>query len=413
MSLSESRRFDLVVFGATSFVGRILCRHLVERQGTDGSLRWAIAGRDKGRLDEVATETGAEVERLIVDASDRAAVDDMVGATSLVVSTVGPYALYGSPLVAAVAEHGTDYCDLTGEVQWVRRMIDEHHARAVESGARVLHCCGFDSIPSDLGVIFTQQTAIEQFGEPCERIGMRVKALKGGASGGTLASVVNLIAEASDDPYVRSVLADPLALVPAGVRPPDAKGDRIGPYRDPLSGEWVAPFVMAGVNTRIVHRTHALLGHPWGASFSYDEAVLTGSGPVGAAVASGMAGGLAVGTAALAVGPLRRVLAHRVLPQPGTGPSPEAQAAGFFDLRFHGLTADGHRITTKVTGDRDPGYGSTAKMLAATALTLLDRDRALLPGGSWTPGASLGTELIDRLVADAGLGFEVVTPTTG
>ena len=212
MTSSTDRRLDLIAYGATSFVGQILCRRLVERHGVDGPLRWAIAGRDGAKLDRVASETGAEVERIVVDATDRDALAEMVQETGAVVSTVGPYALYGSALVEASSEAGTDYCDLTGEPQWIRRMIDAHALTASSSGARIVHACGFDSIPSDLGVWHLQQSSIEQFGVPCEHVSMRVASMRGGASGGTIASMMNLMEEASGDPELRRMLADPYAL---------------------------------------------------------------------------------------------------------------------------------------------------------------------------------------------------------
>ena len=218
MSAKTDRRLDLIVFGATSFVGQLLCRRLVERQGVDGPLKWAIAGRNAAKLERVATETGADVERIVADASDPDALAAMVGDTRVVASTVGPYALYGSDLVAAVAEAGTDYCDLTGETQWMRRMIDAHAATAEASGARIVHTCGFDSIPSDLGVWFTQQQAVERLGAPCEHLSMRVATMRGGASGGTIASMMNLMEEATADPALRRLLADPYALAPPDQR---------------------------------------------------------------------------------------------------------------------------------------------------------------------------------------------------
>ena len=244
MSSPADRRFDLVVFGATSFVGQILCRHLVDRHGTEGPLRWAIAGRSAAKLDEVAAATGAEVERIVVDASDAAGLLDLAEATRVVVSTVGPYALYGSPLVGAVAAAGTDYCDLTGEPQWMRRMIDAHTPAAEASGARIVHASGFDSIPSDLGVWFTQQRAIEQLGQPCTRVDMRVETMKGGASGGTIASMLNLLEEAAADPALRKQLADPYVLAPPDHRsgpsqpePPVNLNAVLGPSRsDTLDG---------------------------------------------------------------------------------------------------------------------------------------------------------------------------------
>ncbi len=400
------RPFDLVVFGATSFVGQILCTHLVDRHGTDGPLRWAIAGRSEAKLAEVAAATGAGVERIVANAGDAGAMADLAARTRVVATTVGPYARYGSDLVAAAAAAGTDYCDLAGEPQWMQRMIDAHHDTAAASGARIVHACGFDSIPSDLGVWFTQQQAHERFGEYCRRIAMRVRGLKGGASGGTIASMMNVMDEVADDPAIRKVLANPYALAPEGMRRGVDQPNVTIPQHDEASGQWVGPFVMASVNTRVVHRTHALLGRPWGDDFRYDEAMLMGEGPLGAAKAAALAGGLGTFMGAAAIGPVRNML-RKVLPQPGTGPSPEAQEAGYFNLRFYGETSSGRTIRTKVTGDRDPGYGSTAKMLGEAAATFLDVDRSAVPGGFHTPATAFGDVLIERLVAHAGLTFTV------
>ena len=398
---------DLVVFGATSFVGTILCEHLVDRHGVDGPLRWAIAGRNATKLEQVAADTGADVERIVADATDRPALDALCASTRAVVSTVGPYALYGSDLIAAVAASGTDYCDLTGEPHWMRSMIDSYAADAVESGARIVHSCGFDSIPSDLGVLFTQQQAIERFGTPCGSIAMRVKALKGAASGGTVASMVNVVTAARDDPSLRSILRNPYALAPEGMRNGVRQANVSTPTRDPHSDQWMAPFVMASVNTRIVHRTHALLGRPWGDDFRYDEAVLAGDGPVGAAKAAAITTGIGGFIGLVSVGPIRSLLEKHVLPKPGEGPDAEAREAGFYDLRFFGATMNGDTIRTRVTGDRDPGYGSTAKMLgeAAAAIAVLPDDRPL--GGFWTPATALGSAFIATLERHAGMTFTV------
>jgi short subunit dehydrogenase-like uncharacterized protein len=404
----SNRRLDLVVFGATSFVGQILCRHLVGRHGTAGPLRWAIAGRDPRKLDSVAAATGADVERLVADASDAAALEELAGSTRVVVSTVGPYALYGSPLVAAVAASGTDYCDLTGETHWMRRMIDAHADTATSTGARIVHACGFDSIPSDLGVWFTQQRSLEQFGVPCERMAMRVKGMRGGASGGTIASMMNLVEEAAHDKELRRLLADPYALAPPDMRSGVDQPDLVRPARDDASGQWVAPFVMAAVNTRVVHRSHALLGRPWGPEFRYDEAMIMGAGGLGALKAGGLSAGLAGFMGLVALGPTRSLLNRFVLPKPGSGPKPEAQEAGYFDLRFFGATADGRSIRTRVTGDRDPGYGSTARMLGETAAALVELDRNEVGGGFWTPSTVLGDRLVERLESHAGLRFDVL-----
>lgn len=408
MSALTDRRLDLVVFGATSFVGQLLCRRLVERFGTDGTLKWAIAGRNAAKLDTVATDTGADVERIVADATDPQALATLAGATKVVVSTVGPYARYGSELVTAVANAGTDYCDLTGETQWIRRMIDTHTATAQASGARIVHACGFDSIPSDLGVWHLQQQSLERLGEPCTHVSMRVVTLRGGASGGTIASMLNLVEEASHAPELRKLLADPYVLNPPEMRHGPRQRDINRPQRDEATGQWIAPFVMAAVNTRVVQRTHALLGRPWGDDFTYDEAMLMGPGPAGAAKAGGLTAGLATGMGLAAIGPARRALARYVLPKPGEGPSPQAQERGSFDLRFHGTTATGASMTTRVTGDRDPGYGATSRMLAETAQALVELDSAQRLGGFWTPASAFGDDLTQRLEAHAGMTFQVI-----
>ena len=408
MTAPADRRLDLVVFGATSFVGQILCRHLVERHGTDGPLKWAIAGRSATKLDAVARSTGADVERIVVDAADEAGLAALAADTKVVVSTVGPYALYGSAMVAAVAAAGTDYCDLTGEPQWMRRMIDTHSAAAEASGARIVHASGFDSIPSDLGVWFTQQRAVETLGQPCSHIEMRVEAMKGGASGGTIASMLNLLEEAASDPALRKALADPYLLAPPDHRSGPSQPDLTHPTRDHRTGQWLAPFVMAGDNTRVVQRSHALLGRPWGREFRYRETMAMGAGPLGAVKASGLSAGVLTMMGLGALGPTRKLLA-RVLPKPGEGPSPAAQQRGSFDIRFTGTTGDGRTIETQVTGDRDPGYGSTAKMLGETAAAFLDLDRADVPGGFWTTSTAFGDRLIERLEAHAGLRFTLLS----
>ncbi len=406
-SASRSTQFDLVVYGATSFVGQILCRYLVDRHGIDGDLRWAIAGRNARKLDDVAAATGADVPRLVADAADAEALAAMVAQTSVVVSTVGPYALYGSELVAAVADAGVDYCDLTGEPQWMQRMIDQHQDRAVETGARVVHACGFDSVPSDLGVWFTQREAVARFGAPCRSIRMGVKAASGGFSGGTAASMMNLFDEAATDAGTRDVLANAYALAPAGQRQGVDQPNVTWPDYDADLRSWTATFVMAAANTRVVLRSHALLGRPWGADFTYGEALLTGDGAVGRTKALAVSGTMASVMGAAAFGPMRSLLG-RALPKPGSGPSPAKQQAGSYDLRFAGVTADGDHILTKVTGDRDPGYGSTSKMLGEAALTLLDRSPEDVGGGFWTPATALGDRYLERLVEHAGLTFEVV-----
>jgi short subunit dehydrogenase-like uncharacterized protein len=405
--VKRGRDHDVVVYGATSFVGQILCRYLVRRHGTDGDLRWAIAGRNASKLDELARATGADVPRIVADASDRAALDDLAASTQVVASTVGPYALYGSELVEAVVEAGGDYCDLTGEVQWMRRMIDAHQARAETTGARIVHTCGFDSIPSDLGTWFTQQRAIEEFGEPCVEVRMSVKGAKGGVSGGTAASGMQMFEEMAEHPELRKMVADPYVLAPVDLRQGPKQPGLGRPTRDDRFESWVAPFVMAPTNSAVVLRSHALLGQPWGRDFTYGETMMTGDGLVGGVAAWGMTAGLATFAAAASFGPTRKLLG-KVIPKPGTGPSEEKQQAGWFDLRFVGRTGSGQEIHTKVTGDADPGYGSTAKMLGESAVAFLDRDHRAVGGGFWTPASAFGDGLIERLESHAGVRFDVL-----
>lgn len=406
--------FDLVVFGATSFVGRILCRYLLDTRSVDQPpLRWAIAARSASRLEELKRELGEGAESLpvlVADAADETALRALVARTGVVISTVGPYALYGEPLVKVCAETGTDYCDLTGEVQWIRRMIERHEAAAKASGARIVHCCGFDSIPSDLGVFFLQQESRRRFGRAASRIKMRVRAMKGGFSGGTAASLLNVAREVRANPALRKELANPYSLclnTPAtgSVRQPNVSGARY----DADFNLWVAPFVMAGINTRIVHRSNALSGQAYTRDFRYDEAVAVGRGFKGRLAATATAVGLGAFMVAAALGPTRTALERFVLPKPGEGPSPEAQRRGFFDLRFMGRTDDGRVLRIKVTGDRDPGYGSTAKMLGEAARCLaFDIPRSEIAGGCWTPAVVFGERLISRLQQRAGLSFEVL-----
>ncbi len=404
--------YDVVVFGATSFVGQILARYLLDEFGLRGRLHWAAAGRSQSKLEELRRSLGpkaAKLPILVADAADEAALREMCTQARVVVSTVGPYALYGEPLVKVCAETGTDYCDLTGEPQWIRRMLQAYEATARKSGARILHCCGFDSVPSDLGVHFLQREAKQRFGEPCSRVKMRVKAMSGGFSGGTAASALNAFKEAAADAQLRKELANPYSLCPSGevskVRQPNVKSAEY----DADFRSWLAPFVMAAPNVRIVHRTNALTKHAYGKDFRYDEAVMTGRGLRGRALALGITAGLAGFAIAGVVAPLRAALERFVLPAPGTGPSPEAQQRGFYDLRFLGQSGDGREIRVKVTGQGDPGYGSTSKILGQVAAYLaLEVPKSRLRGGFWTPAAALGDGLLERLVKHAELKFEVI-----
>ena len=407
---------DLIVYGATSFVGQIITRYLAEHFGTQGRLKWAIAGRSEEKLAALRSSLGLAAGKLptvLADAADEAALRRMCTGTRVVLSTVGPYALYGEPLVKVCAATGTDYCDLTGEVQWMRRMIHKYEKTAQASGARIVHNCGFDSIPSDLGVHFLQQQAQELFGQPCTTVKMRVRAMRGSFSGGTVASLLNALKEVKANPALRKELADPYSICP----PLDGKasGKRVRQANvglaefDPDFNAWVAPFFMSAINTRVVHRTNALLHDAYGPEFRYDEAVLTGRGLRGRLAAAAMGAALGAFMVAGSIGTVRSLLEKYVLPAPGEGPSPAAQLKGGFDLRFHGRTKQGDVLRARVTGDRDPGYGSTAKMLGQAAACLAsDISKKQAAGGFWTPAAIFGDRIVERLRAHSGLTFEVL-----
>lgn len=409
----STRNYDLVVFGATSFVGQILVQRLFDLLGAGGSVRWALAGRSDSKLKSVRATLGAGAEALpliVVDAQDAAGLTALCQQTRTVVTTVGPYALYGEPLVKACAEQGTHYCDLTGEVQWIPRMIRRYEATAKATGARLVHCCGFDSIPSDLGVWFLQQTAKAQYGAPCTQVSLRVKAAKGEFSGGTVASLINVTKEAIADPALRRQLGDPYALCPEGHGFRVRQDNLTGAAYDAEAGSWMAPFVMAGINTRVVHRSNALLNGAYGADFRYDETMLTGPGLKGRLMAYGVAGALGGFLAGVALPPTRYLLERFVVPKPGEGPSPQAQVSGFYDLRVRGRTPAGQSVQIQVKGDGDPGYGSTARLLAQAALCLTQDIPDSVPGGFWTPASLMGEPLLARLQAHAGLQFRVLSP---
>jgi short subunit dehydrogenase-like uncharacterized protein len=407
-----SQKYDLIVFGATSFVGNILCQYLSSEYGINDKVRWAAAGRSEGKLEELRNSLGAEAEQLtllVADAADESSLQALCAQTRVIISTVGPYALYGEPLIKVCAATGTDYCDLTGEVHWVRRMITRHEDKARETGARIVHCCGFDSIPSDMGVWHLQQAAQAQFGAPCETIRMRVKAMRGAASGGTIASMLNITKEAASSPELRKELANPYSICPSDHGFTARQHNVTSPELDPESKQWAAPFIMAGINTRIVHRSNALSGKAYGEDFKYDESMLMGRGAKGRLRATGFVMGLGAFLVGAALKPTRWLMENYMLPKPGEGPSPKAQEAGFYDIRFYGETANGERINTKVTGDRDPGYGSTSKIIAQAGLSLaFDIDKTHRGGGFWTTATVFDQHLIDRLEKHAGLSFSVI-----
>jgi short subunit dehydrogenase-like uncharacterized protein len=408
-----SRELDLVVWGATGFTGRLVAEYLLRRYGTD-SFRWALGGRSRARLETLRQEIGRETRTdagelplVLGDASDAASMGALAERTRVVCSTVGPYALYGSGLVAACARAGTHYCDLTGEVHWMRRMIDAHQREAAGSGARIVPSCGFDCIPSDLAVFFLQGEMQARHGVPCRRIKLRVEGFSGGASGGTAASMLNLLEEATRDPAVRRVMLDPYSINPADQRSGPDGPDSLVPAWDPDFEQWTAPFVMAAINTRVVRRTNALLGFPYGRDFRYDEAMLMGRGPLGLAKATGLSAALGGGMAAASFRPVRRMIeAH--LPAPGEGPTREQQEKGYWDLRLLGEHPkdSARNLWARVRGDKDPGYGSTSRMLGESAVCLVVDELDSQPG-FLTPAAAMGMTLLSRLQQNAGVRFEI------
>lgn len=406
---TASRDFDIVVWGATGFTGTLVAKYLLRQYGADGDLRWAIAGRSKDKLDELRDELGVDrqqLETIVADSFDSNALDDLARRTRVVLTTVGPYALYGSALVKACVENGTHYCDLAGEVQWIRKMIDRHHARATETGARIVHCCGFDSVPMDIGVWFLQEEAQRRYGEYCASIRMLVKATKGTASGGTVASLINLIEESRKDRTIAKILVNPYSLNPEGERSgPDERDQRNVVY-DADAHSWTAPFVMAAVNTKVVRRSHALLGYRYGKDFRYLEAVMTGDGASGWAKGAAMTAALAGLVFGASYSTSRKLLQKFVLPEPGEGPDEEMQQTGFFNLMQIGVLPDGSLIRSRITGDQDPGYGSTSKMLSECAVCLA-KDEIAVGGGVWTPASAMARPLLRRLQDNAGLTFEI------
>lgn len=379
--------FDVIVYGATGYTGRLVAEYIALTY--PAGVRWAMAGRSLSKLEEVRGEMGipADVPLVTANADDPASLRAMCERTKVVISTVGPYQLYGGDLVAACAATGTAYVDLCGEPAWMRQMIDAHDAEAKRTGARIVFSCGFDSIPFDLGVLTLQEAAVARFGRPAPRVKCRVRTMKGTFSGGTAASLKATLAAAAKDPSLVPLLASPFALTPGHKGPHQPTG--LIPEYDSTIESWVAPFVMAPINTKNVHRTNFLLGQRYGDDFVYDEMVVTGLGEMGKAAAEALT--------------KLNPFADNKGPKPGEGPTKEERESGHYDVLFVGLMPDGTRIDAVVTGDRDPGYGSTSKMLAESAMCLIEDVAG--EGGIWTPGALMGEPLRKRLIARAGMTF--------
>jgi len=388
----SERKFDVIVFGATGYTGKLVAEYMKDEYGDDESIKWAIAGRNMDKLMLVKNDLGLkdEIEMIEVDSSDIDALNKMTSSTKCVLTTVGPYQLYGSDLVQSCASNGTDYVDLTGEPGWMYEMINLCKEQAEKSGSRIVFSCGFDSIPFDLGVYFLQKAFIEKNGKPAERIRGRVQAMNGEFSGGTIASLGATMATLKEKPELIKVLANPFSLSEGFEGPPQPDDSKV--ILDEKINMWVAPFVMAPINTKNIHRSNFLLNHMYGENFEYDEMMIAGEGEDGKMIADAM-------TTANPMG-------GDNVPQPGEGPSKESREQGNYDVLFVAESGD-ETMQARVTGDMDPGYGSTSKMIAESALCLV-KDCDTLPGGIYTPAPSMGETLISRLVQRAGLTFDLI-----
>lgn len=389
--MAQGREFDVIVYGATGYTGRLVAEYLSKTYGVGGDVKWAMAGRSADKLAAVRDEIGAPADTpfVVADASKPEDLKAMAERAGAIATTVGPYQLYGEPLVAACAEAGTDYVDLCGEPGWMHEMIGKYEGVAQKSGARIVFSCGFDSIPFDLGVWFLQDAAKKKLGKPVPRVKGRVRKMQGTFSGGTFASFKETMAAVGRDPSLIKVLQNPFSLA-MGFQGPD-QPHGMAAIEDEDIGSWSAPFIMASINTKNIHRSNALMDHAYGKDFVYDEMMLTGPGDKGKAMAEGIASTNMMGGDG---------------PAPGEGPSKEERENGFYDVLFYGIADDGTVIKAGVTGDKDPGYGSTSKMIAESALCLVKDDTGT-PGGIWTPAPAMGGHLVKRLTEKAGLTFEI------
>ena len=387
--MKSERKYDIVVYGATGYTGRLVAEYLTSHYGQSGP-KWAMAGRSAAKLAAVRDLIGAPADTPLIEANsdDAASMQALAESARVVLTTVGPYQLYGEPLLAACVAAGTGYADLCGEPVWMRQMIDKYHAAAQASGARIAFSSGFDSIPFDLGVLMLQQAATAKFGSPVPRVKGRVRAMQGKFSGGTAASLTATVTALGQDRSLIKYMVSPFGLTPGFEGPAQPAGDQ--PEFDPDLVSWAAPFIMAVINTKNVHRTNLLLGHPYGADFVYDEMMLTGPGDQGEAIAKH-----------IAVTPMMGTPDD---PKPGEGPTKEERDNGHYDVLFVGEYPDGRSIRYGVKGRYDPGYGSTSRMIAETGIALLDCPAG---GGVSTPGALLGEALVKRLQDHAEITFAV------
>jgi len=389
--MSKQREFDVVIFGATGFTGKLVAEYFQAEYGSDDSVSWAIAGRNESKLQQVKEELGISdsVTSIVADGDDDTALDALTKRTQVVLTTVGPYQIYGEKLLSACVENGTGYTDLCGEPAWMHQMINKYEGKAKETGANIVFSCGFDSVPFDLGVHYLQQHAKTQTGDVIDYVKGRVRKMQGTFSGGTAASLKATMVAAHKDKSIMAALINPYSLADMGNSQKQPDGNK--PYYDEALGTWVAPFIMAAINTKNVHRTNYLANYAYGKTFQYDEMLMTGPGEKGEAMANHVA--------------KDKSLASDDGPKPGEGPSKEERENGFYDVIFVGTATNGETLSVSVKGDKDPGYGSTSKMIAESALCLC-KDVSL-DGGFFTPAAALGNELIKRLEAKAGLTFAI------
>ena len=403
----NARTHDLVVYGATGFVGRLLAAYLAEHAPPEA--RIALAGRSRARVEAVRAglpPAARDWPVLEADSDDPASLAAMAESTRVLLTTVGPYARYGLPVVEACARAGTDYADLTGEVLFVHDAIDRTDALARETGAKIVHACGYDSIPSDLSTMLLGRRAVADGAGGLRDVRL-VAMARGGISGGTIDSMRAQLEAIDQDPALRRVAGDPYALSPDRAAEPDTRQPRdVGPPAQTADGRWTAPFVMAPYNTRIVRRSNALQDWAYGRGMSYGEVMGVGRGPLGLVSAAGVTAGLAGALAAMSFAPTRGLI-DRVLPAPGSGPSEEVRRKGWFKMVVDATTDDGRRYRATAAGKGDPGYAATAVMLGESGLALaLDGDRLPDRAGSLTPATAMGDVLVERLRA-AGHTYEV------
>ena len=401
--MNRSKEFDIIIWGASGFTGRLVVAYLFKKYGVNDNIKWAMAGRDKKKLKQVRFEVADNSLPIIVaEINDETSLKEMIIRTKVICTTVGPYTMYGSKLVSLCVNHGTDYCDLSGEVQWIRKMIDQHHENAKINGVKIVHSCGFDSIPSDMGVYFTQRESQAQKGQLVNKIEMRVAGIRGGISGGTYASLTKVMEQAFLDKEVYKVLTNPYGLNPKGKIEGDDMRDLNTIIYDEVSKSWIGPFVMAGINTKVVRRSNALSGYAYGKDFRYNEATICGKGLKGWIKGCLMAIPLLIMTAKPES--FLKKITNKILPKPGEGPTKEQREKGFFNLKFYATLKDGSKVLVKVTGDMDPGYGSTSKMLGEAAVCL-SKDNLSNVSGVLTPSTAMGDFLLKRLENRAGLSF--------